>query len=241
MTLMRPPLIVNMTLKKKSLQLDFAVSVDLVLLTLGQEELQLLTIRRRQAPHRGKTALPGAFVQPRESLEAAVARTLQDEGGLSPNELHFEQLSSFGSPSRDPRGRVLSVAYLAIAASPPPSSECPARESARWTQISALGKSWAFDHETILQAGLERARAKLEYTNLATSFCPPEFSLSQLRQVYEKVWGCELDPANFRRKVLSCPGFVVPTRKSQQFASGRPAKLFRAGPASLLHPAIHRP
>ena len=99
----------------------------------------------------------------------------------------------------------------------------------------------AFDHDRILADGVERARAKLEYTPLATAFCPPEFTVAQLREVYEAVWGRRLDPRNFHRKVTGTPGFVDPTGRSTTGDRGRPAQLFRRGPAALLHPPMLRP
>lgn len=225
--------------KKSKFPRDFAVSVDLVVLTLREQRLRLLTIRRRHAPYRGLTALPGAFVGAGESLEDAVSRTLQEEGGLGDRSIHFEQLASFGAVRRDPRGRVLSVAYLAIAPEIPDPKE-GGRETASWTEIDQGPQRWAFDHAQVIQAGLERARAKLEYTTFATRFCNHEFTLRELREVYETVWGHELDPGNFRRKVLHSPGFVVATRKQRSQGSGRPAKLYRAGPAEWLEPPLRR-
>lgn len=106
----------------------------------------------------------------------------------------------------------------------------------------AAGRSgWlAFDHGAILRDGVERARAKLEYTPLGAVFCPPEFTVAELRQIYEAVWGTSLDPRNFHRKVTGTPGFVVVTGASTTRNGGRPAQLYRRGPATLLHPAMLR-
>jgi 8-oxo-dGTP diphosphatase len=98
----------------------------------------------------------------------------------------------------------------------------------------------AFDHGQILADGIERARAKLEYTTLAAAFCPPEFTISQLRRVYEAVWGTTPDPRNFSRKVTSTPGFLVPTGTKVSSGRGRPGQLFRRGPATALHPPMMR-
>lgn len=219
----------------------FAVTVDLVVLTLMQQELCVLVIQRKEAPYRGRIALPGVFVRGTETLEGAVRRTLKEEGGLAPQELHFEQLASFGHPKRDPRGRVLSVGYLAIAADLPSPDDARTREKARWLSLHDCEKrSWAFDHAEILRTGVERARAKLEYSTLATSFCAREFTLSELRGVYEAMWNQSLDPGNFRRKVTNSPGFVEATGERRDSGTGRPAQIYRAGEALLLYPAIHR-
>jgi 8-oxo-dGTP diphosphatase len=98
----------------------------------------------------------------------------------------------------------------------------------------------AFDHSKILRDGLDRARSKLEYTPLAAAFCPPEFTIAELRRVYEIVWGTELDPRNFHRKVTGTPGFVVDTKKVR-VDRGRPAQVYRVGNLRLLHPAMLRP
>lgn len=99
----------------------------------------------------------------------------------------------------------------------------------------------AFDHEVILGDGLERARAKLEYTPLAAAFCPPEFTVAQLRAVYETVWDTRLDPRNFHRKVTGTPGFLEDTGRTTEGERGRPAQVYRPGPATLLHPPMLRP
>ena len=102
-------------------------------------------------------------------------------------------------------------------------------------------KALAFDHGEILAAGIERARSKLEYTTLGTSFCGPEFTVAELRSVYEAAWGTTLDAANFHRKVLATNGFVEPTGRTESSGPGRPARTYTAGDADALHPAIVRP
>jgi 8-oxo-dGTP diphosphatase len=138
---------------------------------------------------------------------------------------------------------VLTVAYLAIAPSlPTPVAGSDARH-ARWEPVSAVAPApagLAFDHNEILHDGLERARSKLEYTTLATVFCADEFTIGELRQVYETVWGMSVDPRNFRRKVARTDGFIVPTGARRQPATGRPAILYRRGPARTLYPPMLR-
>jgi 8-oxo-dGTP diphosphatase len=219
----------------------FAVTVDLVVLTVRDGALCVLLIRRGAPPFRGRWALPGGFVLAREDLPAAAERELAEETGLSDPAGHLEQLASYGAPDRDPRGRVVTVAYLALVpdlAAPVAGTDAAA---ARWWPVAELGDPrLAFDHDRILADGVERARAKLEYTPLAAAFCPPEFTIAGLRAVYETVWGMPLDPRNFHRKVTSTPGFVAPTGRSTAGEPGRPAQLYRRGPASILHPPMLR-
>jgi 8-oxo-dGTP diphosphatase len=159
--------------------------------------------------------------------------------------LHLEQLGTYGAPGRDPRMRVVSVAYLAFAPDLPDATAGGDAAAASWTPVDALDPGeLAFDHARILSDGLERARAKLEYTPLATAFTGPEFTVTELREVYEAVWGEPLHPGNFHRKVLSVPGFVEDTDTTTARGGargGRRARLYRAGGARLLHPALLRP
>jgi 8-oxo-dGTP diphosphatase len=220
-----------------------AVAVDLVVLTLRDGRLSVLAIRRGVAPYRGRWALPGGFVRENEGLLDAAQRELAEETGLDELPVHLEQLATYGEPRRDPRMRVVSVAYLALAASlPEPAAGTDAAE-ARWRPVDDLlvdSARLAFDHHQILVDGLERARAKLEYSPLATAFCADEFTVAELRHVYEIVWGVRLDPRNFHRKVTGSPGFLVPTGRRTTRNGGRPAQLHRRGDATLLNPPITR-
>jgi ADP-ribose pyrophosphatase YjhB (NUDIX family) len=214
-----------------------SVTVDLVLLTIREGSLQALLIKRGIPPFAGDWALPGGFVRDGEDLTAAAARELREETGLAPG--HLEQLATYGDPARDPRGRVVTVAYLALLPDLPAPSAGTDAADAFWRPVPAGGL--AFDHDRILADGVERARSKLEYTPLATAFCPPEFTIAELRAVYETVWRTTLDPRNFHRKVTGAEGFVEPTGESVIRERGRPAQLFRRGSATLLHPALLRP
>jgi 8-oxo-dGTP diphosphatase len=220
----------------------FAVAIDLVLFTIRDERLCVLAVRRGAPPYRGRWALPGGFVREEEDLPAAARRELAEETGLDELPVHLEQLATYGAPRRDPRGRVVSVAYLALAAElPDPGAGTDAAE-AHWRPVAdmlAEHRRLAFDHDQILRDGLERARAKLEYSPLATAFCPDEFTVAELRRVYEVVWGTALDPRNFHRKVTGSPGFLVPTGRTRR-DGGRPAQLYRRGDATLLNPPITR-
>ena len=264
-----------------------AVTVDVVALTVRDGVLQALLVRRGEPPYQGSWALPGGFVRPPtvpdhpdrsdrsdgttadEDLAETAARELAEEAGPRLRTTHLEQLGSYGSPGRDPRMRVISVAYLAFAPELPEAAAGSDAADAQWTPVASLGLSdpagpgtagpgatgtvtqrpgttriLAFDHARILADGLERARAKLEYTPLATAFVREPFTISELREVYETVWGEKLHAGNFHRKVLSVPGFVEST--GDQTESGGPrggprAKLYRRGDATLLHPALLRP
>lgn len=223
----------------------FAVTVDLVALTVRDDALRVLLVTRGENPFAGASALPGGFVREREGLLAAAERELAEETGLrtgtGPGRAHLEQLATYGEPGRDPRMRVVSVAHLALAPLLPEPHPGGDAAAAAWVDVEeALAGPLAFDHATILRDGVERARAKLEYTSLATAFCPPEFTVSRLRRVYEIVWGSPLDPRNFHRKVTSTPGFLQDTGRTVADGPGRPAALFRAGPTTTLHPPFLR-
>lgn len=216
----------------------FAVTVDLVVLTVRDGELCALLVRRGIEPHLGRWALPGGFVHADEDLAAAARRELAEETGLSEPGGHLEQLASYGAPDRDPRGRVVTVAYLALLPDLPAPLAGSDAAAAEWRPADRRGL--AFDHDRILADGVERARSKLEYTPLAAAFCPPEFTVAALRQVYEAVWGESIDPRNFHRKATTTPGFAVPTGRSTEGEPGRPAKLYRRGDATLLNPPLLR-
>lgn len=238
-----------------------AVTVDVVLLTVRQGRLTVLLVERAGHPYRGSWALPGGFVEPDEDLDDAARRELWEETGvevLSPTSDggpgHVEQLRTYGTPGRDPRVRTVTVAYLCLMADlPAPVAGSDARAARFWPVDDVLGWSQragddappdqpvlAFDHADIIADGVERARSKLEYTSLATVFVDEPFTISDLRRVYEIVWGVELDYGNFRRKVLSSEGFVIPTGEVAATGRGN-AELYRRGPLSLLQPAMLRP
>lgn len=300
----------------------FAVTVDLVVLTVRDGALAALLIRRGEEPYAGRLALPGGFVRRAESLDEAASRELGEETGLARLPVHLEQLASYGAVDRDPRMRVVSTAYLALAPDLPTPRAGGDAVAASWIPVSEVigdqdragrtgadagavagadavagavrsaaggsgpggaaatatalptplpapspqplsavapsgpvraegaretrggheaGSGLAFDHARILADGVERARAKLEYSPLAAAFCPPRFTVGELRRVYEAVWGVGLDPRNFHRKVTGTPGFLVPVGGTTARQGGRPAQLFERGTATLLNPPMLRP
>lgn len=221
------------------------LAVDLVILTLRESRLQVLLVRRGVEPHRSALALPGGFLShAEEDLQTAAYRELAEEAGLVADQLYLEQFGVYGAPGRDPRGRVVSVAFLAIAPRLPEPIAGSDASDAYWTPVTqALSdeQHLAFDHGQILEDGVDRAREKLERSALATAFCGPTFTISELQDVYEAVWGVSLDPRNFYRKVQSVKGFIVPAGPARRREVGRPARLFQPGPRTTLHPPMTRP
>jgi 8-oxo-dGTP diphosphatase len=220
------------------------LAVDLVILTIRQSRLRLLLVERGIEPYQGMLALPGGFLyDEHEPIEAAACRELAEEAGLDASP-HLEHLGVYGDPGRDPRGRVVSVAFLAIAPWLPEPRAGTDAADARWWPVEDVltpGVRLAFDHSQISSDGLERARTTLEHTTVAAAFCPETFTLGELQQVYEAVWGVRLDPRNFYRKVQAAHGFVEAAGPHRKSSSGRPARLFRRGPETRLHPPMLRP
>jgi 8-oxo-dGTP diphosphatase len=227
-----------------------AVTVDLVVLTLRQGRLSVLLVERASPPFKGTWALPGGFIGPDENSDAAAIRELGEETGLDARDWHVEQLRTYTCPARDPRMRVVSIAYLAVLPDAPvPTAGSDAAAARFWPVddvVSRGGPRLGFDHADILRDGVERAKAKLEYTTLAATFLEEPFTLLELRRVYETVWAAPLEPSNFRRKVLGADGFLDPTGDKSAAVTtggkGRPkAELFVRGPASHLSPPFMRP
>ncbi|GAA1301323.1 NUDIX hydrolase [Planotetraspora silvatica] len=219
------------------------MTVDLVIFTVRQDELQVLLIERGNEPYRRCAALPGGFVRDGETLDEAALRELREETALDGRKLHLEQLHAYSDPERDPRGRIITVAYLALGPDLPLPVAGTDAAAARWMPVSTAlggGMPLAFDHAAILRDGLERARWQLEHTTVAAAFCPEPFTVGDLRRIYEAVWGFKLDPSNFRRKVTRTEGFLEPTGERRFPEVGRPAALYRRGVASLLIPPLLR-
>lgn len=221
----------------------FAVTADLVVLTIRAGVFSVLLVRRGAEPHARKLALPGGFAHVDEDLQDAAYRELGEECSIGRENVVLEQLRTYGRPGRDPRMRVVSIAWLALGAQlPEPAAGTDAAAAGWWPVQEALTTDLAFDHGDILGDGVERARSKLEYSPLATAFCRDRFTVAELRQVYETVWGTGLDPSNFHRKVTRAKGFLLDTGQRQARSDlGRPARLYAPGPALRLHPPILRP
>jgi 8-oxo-dGTP diphosphatase len=219
------------------------ITADLVILTIRDGQLAVLVVERANEPFAFQLALPGGFLRGRESLEETAARELTEETGVDPSTLHLEQIGVYSAPDRDPRDpRVITCAYLAIAPDLPLPTAGSDAKTARWMPVvEAKQARLAFDHNEILRDAVELARAKLQFTTIATAFCGTEFTIGDLRAVYEAVWGVELDKPNFHRKITDADGFIAPTGSKRPTANGRPAALYRTGPADLLLPPMMRP
>ncbi|MGW4423131.1 NUDIX hydrolase [Streptosporangium sp. NPDC004631] len=218
-----------------------AVTVDLVIFTVREASLRVLLIERGKPPFDGGLALPGGYVRVGEDLDQAALRELAEETGVDGRALYLEQLRTFGAPGRDPRCRTFTVAYLALGPDLPTPVAGTDAVAARWVSVeSALSSELAFDHLEILKEALDRARAKLEYTTVATAFCREPFTLADLRHIYEVIWGFPLDPSNFRRKVTRAADFVEAIGEFRTPEIGRPAALYRRGRATLLFPPMPR-
>ncbi|MEO8693963.1 MAG: NUDIX domain-containing protein [Acidimicrobiales bacterium] len=222
----------------------FAVTVDVVILTLADGALQILLVQRGQEPFAGMWAVPGGFKLPNETLGEAARRELVEETGVDAAVLM--QLGAYGDPGRDPRMNVVTVAHLAVLrelGSLAAGTDATAAGLFPVSDVVGRRIELAFDHQRIVRDAVERVRSDLESTRLATAFVGPTFTLSELRAVYEAVWEVELDGANFRRSVTSEEGWVVPTGKRAVPGGegGKPPELFRAGKAWKYGSPIRRP
>lgn len=201
-----------------------ALTVDCVIFGLDDDDLKVLLIRRGNGPYVGKWAIPGGFVVPGESLEAAARRELREETGLTG--VYLEQLYTFGDPDRDPREHVVSVAYFALTNLSGHRIEASTdADDAAWFSMHDLPEL-AFDHEQILELALERLRGKLRYQPIGFELLPRKFSLTQLQKLYELVLETELDKRNFRKKLLKLD-ILVDLDEVEQDVAHRAARLYR--------------
>jgi len=203
-----------------------AVTTDIVIFTILEERLQVLLIRRAAEPFRNSWALPGGFVNIDEDLETGALRELQEETGI--RDIYLEQLYTFGRPDRDPRERVITVAYYALVPIDQLQSIEAASDAAAlaWHPVDRL-PALAFDHGLIIDLARQRLAAKLDYSTIALQFLPRSFSLGELQNVYEVIAGETIDKRNFRKRILGA-GFLVDTGKLRRGNRHRPARLYRA-------------
>jgi 8-oxo-dGTP diphosphatase len=211
----------------------FAVTVDVVILTMSEGLLHALLVCRGEAPFEGKWAIPGGFKRPTETLDEAAKRKLVEETGVDAASL-LTQFGAYGDPERDPRMNVVTIAYLAVLRDVGAIVAGTDAAAAALIPVSDVlnGKiGLAFDHLQIVRDAVDRVRVDLELTGIATAFVGPTFTLAELRAVYEGVWGTQLDAANFRRSVVAEDGWVIPTGRRARSGStgGKPAELYRAG------------
>ncbi|THV23527.1 NUDIX hydrolase [Glycomyces paridis] len=219
-----------------------ALAADVVILTIRDGRFAVLLVTRGNPPYEGRHALPGGFLEPGETIDATAARELDEETGINPALARLEQIGVYSEPGRDPRGRVVSVAYAAMVPDAAQPSAGGDAAEAHWVALDeARGTALAFDHDRILEHAVEHARRQIEHTAAAAAFCNAEFTVTELRQVYETVWRTRLDPGNFHRKIMKIPGFLEATGRTAVREAGRPATLYRADPKRPLALPFPRP
>jgi 8-oxo-dGTP diphosphatase len=222
----------------------FAVTVDMVILTMAGGELGVLLVRRGQEPFQGMWAIPGGFKRPDETLDAAARRELSEETGVDVPSL-LRQFGAYGDPGRDPRMNVVTIAYLAVLRDVGAIVAGTDAADAALVPVSDILEErfdLAFDHLRIVRDAIERVRVELELSGIATAFVGTTFTMAELRAVYEAIWGVQLDAANFRRSLVAEDGWVVPTGRTARPGpgGGRPAELYKAGQAWKHGAPIHR-
>ena len=203
-------------------QHEIQVTVDIVVFTVDDRKLKVLLIQRGIVPFKGKFALPGGFVLDNETLDAAAFRELSEETGTE--NVYLEQLYTFGDPKRDPRGRVVTVAYYALV----PAGNSPLlagtdATAAGWFAVDEL-PAVAFDHPKIIGYAVNRLRNKLEYTSVGFELLPKKFTLTKLQMLHEAILGRSLDKRNFRRKILSTG--LLTASKEMEITGRKPARLY---------------
>ena len=201
---------------------DIQMTVDIVVFTVHEHKLRVLLIKRGISPFKDQYALPGGFVLSKETLDAAAFRELREETGTE--DVYLEQLYTFGDPKRDPRGRVVTVAYYALV----PAGKSPLRAgtdaaSAGWFPVAEL-PPLAFDHGNIIDYAVTRLRNKLEYSTVGFELLPKKFTLTALQLLHEAILGIALDKRNFRRKILSSG--LLAASKEMEITGRKPARLY---------------
>ncbi len=222
----------------------FAVTVDVVILTMIQGVLRVLLVRRGQEPFAGMWAIPGGFKRPDETLSEAARRELFEETAVDVPGL-LTQFGAYGDPGRDPRMNVVTVAYLAVLRDIGTIAAGTDAAHAALVPVSDVFEEridLAFDHLRIIRDAVERVRVELEVSGIAAAFVGTTFTMAELRAVYEAIWGVQLDAANFRRRIVGENGWVVATGHVARPgpSGGRPAELYRTGRAWRRNAPIHR-
>jgi 8-oxo-dGTP diphosphatase len=213
----------------------FAVTVDVVILTMSEGVLHVLLVRRGEEPFRAMWATPGGFKRPDETLDEAARRELSEETGVDVPSL-LTQFGAYGDPGRDPRMNVVTVAYLAVLRDVGAIVAGTDAEHAALVPVADVLEErieLAFDHLLVVRDAVERVRVELAVSGIATAFVGTTFTMAELRAVYEAIWGVQLDAANFRRSLVAEDGWVIPTGRTAPPGpgGGRPAELYRAGRA----------
>ena len=208
-----------------------AVTADVVVFTIREKELRVLLIRRGVEPFLDAWALPGGFLKPDEDLAAAAARELAEETGITDEVAYLEQFGAYSSPKRDPRMRVVTVAYWAICSDLPEPVGGGDAAAAQLIPVSAIKQKeieLAFDHYDIVRDALEHALDRLESPLVAANFCSPQFTISEFRNVYEAAWNTSINPGNFQRMIRRNKAFqsVSVMRTASGPRGGRPASLW---------------
>ena len=198
-----------------------SVTTDIVIFTIMDKDLKVLLVKRAQDPFKGKWALPGGFVRINESIDGAAKRELHEETGVKSD--YLEQLYTFGEVERDPRGRVITIAYFALI-KPRKVKGATDVSEAEWFSVYDYPEL-CFDHKKILEYALKRLRWKFEYTTVAFSLLPKKFTLTRLQRIYEIVFNKEFDKRNFRKKLLALD-VVKPTGEIKQNVSYRPPEYY---------------
>ncbi|HLX83921.1 MAG TPA: NUDIX domain-containing protein [Terriglobales bacterium] len=198
------------------------VTVDIVIFTIQSGSLKVLLVKRAAAPFQGQFAIPGGFVLDGENLDQAALRELREETGVA--DVYLEQLYSFGDVERDPRGRIVTVAYFALISTGRPLRAGTDASEADWWPIDRL-PSLAFDHDKILAYALERLRNKLEYTTVGFQLLPEKFTMTELQEIYEAILGKKLDKRNFRRKLALLK--ILKALPEYRRGGQRPARLYK--------------
>jgi len=209
---------------KAQLYIPPALTVDVAIFTIEENKLKVLLIKRENEPYRGKWALPGGFSLKNETTQGAAQRILKEKAGVS--NVYLEQLYTFDSPNRDPRGHVISVTYFAVVNRKKIQFNAdPDIQTPTLYPVKSMPRL-AFDHADILAYALKRLRYKIEYTNIVYSLLPQTFAFSQLQGAYEAIWGKKLDKRNFRKKFMAL-GLIKPTSAKLEGGRHRPARLYQ--------------